>query len=104
MRTRASSAIAEGQTFGVIYGSDWIRTPEQLATNITNGKLTGAASDYRLNELGLLRRQLGVRHDATSVRSSTSMPTGTDAAGDRRREPGLHDGLQRTRCSTRVSR
>ena len=44
--------IAEGETFGVIYGSDWIRTPAQLATNITNGKLTGTASDYRLNELG----------------------------------------------------
>ncbi len=44
--------IAEGETFGVIYGTDWIRTPQQLATNITNGKLTGAASDYRLNELG----------------------------------------------------
>jgi TonB-linked SusC/RagA family outer membrane protein len=44
--------IAQGQTFGIIYGSDWVRTPEQLATNIANGKLTGAASDYRLNELG----------------------------------------------------
>ncbi len=44
--------IETGQTFGIIYGSDWIRTPEQLATNIANGKLTGAASDYRLNELG----------------------------------------------------
>ena len=44
--------IAAGQTFGVIYGTDWIRTAEQLATNIANGKLTGAATDYRLNELG----------------------------------------------------
>ena len=44
--------VAAGQTFGVIYGSDWIRTPEQLATNLANGKLTGAAGDYRLNELG----------------------------------------------------
>jgi hypothetical protein len=44
--------VAEGETFGIIYGSDWIRSPEQLATNIANGRLTGAASDYRLNELG----------------------------------------------------
>ena len=44
--------IAEGQIFGVIYGSDWIKTDAQLATNITNGKLTGTAADYKLNELG----------------------------------------------------
>ncbi|MCC7053776.1 MAG: SusC/RagA family TonB-linked outer membrane protein [Gemmatimonadaceae bacterium] len=44
--------VAAGQTFGVIYGSDWIRTADQLATNITNGTLTGTASDYQLNELG----------------------------------------------------
>ena len=44
--------IAAGQTFGVIYGTDWIRTAEQLATNIANGKLAGAATDYKLNELG----------------------------------------------------
>ena len=44
--------ISEGQTFGVIYGSDWIRTAEQLATNLANKKLTGTAADYTLNELG----------------------------------------------------
>ena len=44
--------VAKGQVFGVIYGSDWIKTPAQLATNITNGKLTGTAADYQLNELG----------------------------------------------------
>ena len=44
--------VAAGQNFGVIYGSDWIRTPAQLATNIANGRLTGAASDYRQNEYG----------------------------------------------------
>jgi TonB-linked SusC/RagA family outer membrane protein len=44
--------VAAGQTFGVIYGTDWIRTADQLATNIANGKLTGAAADYKLNELG----------------------------------------------------
>jgi hypothetical protein len=44
--------IAPDQNFGIIFGEDWIRTSAQLATNITNGRLTGAASDYRLNELG----------------------------------------------------
>ncbi len=44
--------VAAGETFGVIYGSTWIKTPAQLATNLANGKLTGAATDYRLNELG----------------------------------------------------
>ncbi len=44
--------VAAGETFGVIYGSDWIRSADQLATNIANGKLAGAAGDYRLNELG----------------------------------------------------
>ena len=44
--------VAQDQIFGVIYGSTWIKTAEQLATNIANGKLTGAASDYKLNELG----------------------------------------------------
>ncbi len=44
--------VAPGQVFGVIYGSTWIRTAEQLATNIANKTLSGSASDYKLNELG----------------------------------------------------
>ncbi|MEQ1691535.1 MAG: SusC/RagA family TonB-linked outer membrane protein [Gemmatimonas sp.] len=44
--------VAPNQVFGIIYGSDWIRTADQLATNITNGKLTGSAADYVVNELG----------------------------------------------------
>ena len=44
--------IAPNQQFGIIYGEDWIKTSAQLATNIANGRLTGAASDYRVNELG----------------------------------------------------
>jgi TonB-linked SusC/RagA family outer membrane protein len=44
--------IAPNQQFGIIYGEDWIRTADQLATNIANGRLSGAAADYRLNELG----------------------------------------------------
>lgn len=44
--------IAEGQKFGVIFGSRWIRTPEQLAATLKSGKLGGAASDYQVNEDG----------------------------------------------------
>ena len=44
--------VAPNQVFGILYGSSWIRTPQDLATNIANGKLTGAATDYKLNELG----------------------------------------------------
>lgn len=44
--------IAPGQVFGIIYGSTWIQNAAQLATNIANGKLAGAATDYQLNELG----------------------------------------------------
>ena len=44
--------VAPDQVFGVIYGSTWIKTADQLATNIANGKLAGAAADYQVNELG----------------------------------------------------
>ncbi|MEK6611663.1 MAG: SusC/RagA family TonB-linked outer membrane protein [Gemmatimonadota bacterium] len=44
--------IAEGQKFGVIFGSRWIRTPEQLAATLKSGILKGAASDYKVNEDG----------------------------------------------------
>jgi TonB-linked SusC/RagA family outer membrane protein len=44
--------IAAGQQFGIIFGEKWVQTPEDLATNLANGRLTGSASDYRLNELG----------------------------------------------------
>src|SRR5262245_57307089 len=33
--------IAAGQPFGVIYGSKWIRTADQLAQTIRTGRLTG---------------------------------------------------------------
>lgn len=48
--------IAEGQKFGVIYGSRWIRTSEQLAATIKSGKLTGTAADYKVNEDGFYTR------------------------------------------------
>ena len=49
--------IAKGQKFGVIYGSKWIRTAEQLATTIGSGRLTGSASDYQVNEEGYYVRK-----------------------------------------------
>jgi len=53
--------VAPNQIFGIIYGSDWIRTADQLATNIANKKLTGSAADYVLNELGYYVRQTAYR-------------------------------------------
>lgn len=44
--------IREGETFGVIHGSRWIRTAEQLATTIAAGGLPGVAGDYVRNEEG----------------------------------------------------
>jgi TonB-linked SusC/RagA family outer membrane protein len=44
--------IAAGQPFGVIYGSRWIRTADQLTQTLASGKLTGAASDYVVNQQG----------------------------------------------------
>ncbi len=44
--------IAAGQKFGIIYGSTWIQSADQLATNLANGKLSGTAADYIKNEEG----------------------------------------------------
>jgi TonB-linked SusC/RagA family outer membrane protein len=44
--------IASGEPFGVIYGSQWIKTPAQLDETIKAGKLTGTSADYVLNEEG----------------------------------------------------
>ena len=44
--------IAKGEPFGVIYGSKWIRTSEQLQQTIDAGILSGSISDYKLNEDG----------------------------------------------------
>lgn len=44
--------IAKGEPFGVIYGSQWIKTADQLAQTIKTGQLGGTASDYKLNEEG----------------------------------------------------
>ncbi|MBM4192964.1 MAG: SusC/RagA family TonB-linked outer membrane protein [Gemmatimonadetes bacterium] len=45
--------IAKGEPFGVIYGSRWIRTAEQLATTIAAGGLgSTTAADYTVNEEG----------------------------------------------------
>ncbi len=44
--------LAEGQPFGVVYGARWVRTAAQLADMVKSGALSGAASDYQLNEEG----------------------------------------------------
>ena len=44
--------IGKDQPFGVIYGGKWIRSAAQLDETIKAGKLTGAPSDYTLNEEG----------------------------------------------------
>jgi TonB-linked SusC/RagA family outer membrane protein len=44
--------VAEGETFGVIYGERWIKTAEQLATSIASKKISGVAGDYVKNEEG----------------------------------------------------
>jgi TonB-linked SusC/RagA family outer membrane protein len=49
--------IAAGETFGVIYGSRWIRTPEQMQTSIASGAYGGSLADYVLNEEGYFVRK-----------------------------------------------
>jgi TonB-linked SusC/RagA family outer membrane protein len=44
--------IGPGEPLGVIYGSKWVRTADQLNETIKAGKLTGTAADYVLNEEG----------------------------------------------------
>lgn len=44
--------IAAGEPFGIIYGSKWIRTQDQLAQTIKGGQLGGTVNDYTLNEEG----------------------------------------------------
>lgn len=49
--------IAPNQPFGVIYGSRWIRTADQLQQTIAAGRLTGTAADYVVNEEGFYVRK-----------------------------------------------
>lgn len=44
--------IAPGEDFGVIYGSKWIRTRQQLENTLASGALRGAVGDYVRNEEG----------------------------------------------------
>ena len=44
--------IAPNQPFGVIYGSRWIKTADQLQQTIAAGRLTGTTADYVVNEEG----------------------------------------------------
>lgn len=49
--------IAADQPFGVIYGSRWIKTPDQLQQTIAAGLLSGTAADYVVNEEGFYVRK-----------------------------------------------
>jgi TonB-linked SusC/RagA family outer membrane protein len=49
--------IAANQPFGVIYGSKWIRTADQLQETIATGMLTGTTADYVVNEEGFYVRK-----------------------------------------------
>lgn len=44
--------IAKGETFGVVYGSRWIRSLDQLNATLESKKLSGTAADYEVNEEG----------------------------------------------------
>jgi TonB-linked SusC/RagA family outer membrane protein len=69
--------VAPGQKFGVIYGEKWIRTPEQLATTLAGGGLTGTAADYQRNEEGFYVR-------TSTWRTVNERPLkATDSAGNR---------------------
>jgi TonB-linked SusC/RagA family outer membrane protein len=49
--------IAANQPFGVIYGSKWIKTADQLQQTINAGMLTGTTADYVVNEEGYYVRK-----------------------------------------------
>ena len=49
--------IAANQPFGVIYGSKWIRTADQLQQTIAAGMLSGTTADYVKNEEGFYVRK-----------------------------------------------
>ena len=44
--------VAAGEVFGTMYGERWIRTADQLATTLAAKKLSGAATDYVVNQEG----------------------------------------------------
>ncbi len=59
--------IAPGETFGVVYGSRWIRTQAELDATIANGGLTGTSANYVRNEEGYFVR-------ATQWRTGAEVP------------------------------
>lgn len=44
--------MAPGEVFGTMYGEKWIKTADQLATTLAAKKLSGAATDYVVNQEG----------------------------------------------------
>jgi TonB-linked SusC/RagA family outer membrane protein len=49
--------IAQGETFGILYGERWIRTADQLRTTIAARGLTGTEADFVQNEEGFFVRR-----------------------------------------------
>ena len=44
--------LAAGQPFGIVYGSRWLRSAEQVNEMIASKRLSGTAADYVQNEEG----------------------------------------------------
>ena len=53
--------LAPGQAFGIVYGSSWVQSADQVASMIASGRLAGAASDYVVNEEGYYVRKAAWR-------------------------------------------
>ena len=87
--------IAPNQTYGIIYGSTWIKDATQLATNLANGKLTGSAADYTLNELGYYVSKTAYRTPAERpLKYFDKSGTSLQAIGDV--NPDFNVGLNNT--------
>lgn len=74
--------IRQGETFGTIYGSRWIRTPAQLEETIAAGGLPGVAGDYVRNQEGyyVAADRIGTRNEVPlkymQTGGFTTMPIG----------------------------
>ncbi|NCW44775.1 MAG: hypothetical protein EBV77_04680, partial [Gemmatimonadaceae bacterium] len=44
--------LAPGQPFGIVYGSSWVRSADQIASMLAAKRLAGTAADYVVNEEG----------------------------------------------------
>ena len=79
--------VAAGEVFGVMYGERFIKTAEQLASTITAKKLSGAPTDYVVNQEGyyVLKTALGTTAERplkAYLASGTSLQTIGDVNPD----------------------